>query len=147
MNETNATIKFLENYPKGLKKYIEKRYSGKINKIIDLLTNLFNEEVGVHYTFEDYKKAWAADIDFYLIKNKSGYPIATAGKKKVAVCFVIMPPGNKTKTSKDWIIKDEGIYIKKNKSIKWLYKKKVNDISWDRILNKAITLLGRLRNV
>ena len=140
--ETKVTIRFLESNPSGLKKYLNKRYKNEINQIIKKLEIYFNEKIGIHYTFEDGKTSWNSDLDFYLVENKNKYPIANAGNRKLPVCFVINPPGYKKPNSENWIIEDESFYLVtpfSKEHIKWLYKKRVTDISWSRIFKKVLS--------
>jgi len=141
--ETKVTINFLDKNPIGLKNYLQHRYAKEINQIMQRLTSYFNERVDIHYTFEDQEPVWSSDLDFYLADNKSKYPIANAGNRKLPVCFVINPPCYKKPNLDEWIIKDEGIYLVepfKSKKLKWLYKKKVNTISWERLFKKSLEI-------
>ncbi len=139
--ETKITINFLETYPRGLKLYLQKRYGRYIDKLIKKISNFYNEPVAIHYTFEGMKPVWACDLDFYFVNNKSKYPLGDAGNRKLPVCFVIMAPIQKTPSSDDWKFGDEGVYIvqpfEKN-TAKWLYRKKVNNISWERLFKEAL---------
>lgn len=120
------------------------KYENDINTIISLLEKYFQEKVKIHYTFEDYnnKNVFCFDLDFYLLENKNKLKVSNAGKKKLAVCFVIMPPLFKDERTNKFILRDEGIYLVKNNGIKWLYKnEKVNDLSWNRLFSKSISLL------
>jgi len=135
--ETKITINFLENNPKGLRDYILRRYGNYLKRIFKKLEKHYGERVDVHFTFLDY--SWAVDLDFYLVFNKAKYPLVDAGKRKLAVVFVIMPPGYQKPNSRDRVLNDEGIYMKtKEDEIIWLYKsRKITNISWKRILKKA----------
>ena len=136
--EAKMTINFLENNPKGLKDYIIRRYGKYLKKILKKLEKHYGEQVDVYFTFLDYQ--WALDLDFYLVYNKSNQPLSQAGKMKLPVVFVIMPPGYQTADSTKRVLNDEGIYqVTKNNEINWLYKsRKITDISWKRILKKAV---------
>jgi len=140
MVETNITIKLADIHPMGLKRYLILRYKPYINKITSILSSKYNEHVDVHYTFLDVD--WALDLDFYLVHNKSKFPIANAGNKKLPVCFVIVPPGYKKPDSNKRIIKDESAYfISPPHGIDVIYKKNVNDINWERLFKNTIMKL------
>ncbi len=93
MVETNITIKLADIHPMGLKRYLILRYKPYINKIISILSSKYNEHIDIHYTFLDAN--WTLDLDFYLVYNKSNFPISDSGNRKLPVCFVICPPGYK----------------------------------------------------
>jgi hypothetical protein len=144
-DETRLTIKLLRSNPKKLKDYLLSNYLDEINEIKRLLTIYFDSNVDVHYTFEDFKTlAWNGDLDFYFLDNKEmGYEVVDAGKRKLPVCFVIMPPISRRYKKDIYDIKDEGIYmLDKHEKMKWLYHGlQVKDMSWYRIFNKAINKL------
>ena len=142
-DETKITLNFVDNYPKGLKLYLIKRYKNEINKLLKKLTLYFKEEVDICYTFgDDTENSWALDLDFYLVKNKAQFPMATVGKKAIELpcCFVICPPGYKKYGSEKRIIEKEIIFkvSKDPRGIVILYKKKVNNISWKRLFAEAL---------
>lgn len=141
-NETKLILSLIDSNPNKLKEYIEKTYKKEILILLNKLKTYFNEPVGLHYTFTDKGNDWSLDLDFYLINNKLKYPIATAGRKNLPVCFVIMAPGHKVRGKKERQITDEAVYIidiiNGKKKIRYLYKKKVNDINWKRLFHEAI---------
>lgn len=146
-NETKLTINLLRSHPKKLKDYLLERYSSEINEIKKLLTIYFDSNVDIHYTFEDFKSlAWNADLDFYFVDNKEmDYKVVDAGKRKLPVCFVIMPCVSRKYKMDKYEIKDEGIYmLDKYEKMKWLYHElKPYDMSWTRLFNEALKKLKK----
>jgi len=129
----------------NLKIFLLDKYNIEIKIIINLLCEYFDEKVDVHYTFEDYDSTsvFCFDLDFYLVKNKNNLSLGYSGKKKLAVCFVIMPPLYKTEKTHKFILGDEGVYLINNLGKKDLYRKYVTNFSWIRLFNISIKSLKK----